>query len=920
MGESQGHHWNPFPGLVLPKIRDESLVAPWVREMHPFRVFIILQRRHSELVMQTKTTNNYCRMIRTATFSATVLFLLSCNVSALQMVEREGLYIYFPEQEAELVARFTESLPDMLAFLDDKGLPAQPPLHLILDDRLDAPRVRVQLIPHKKIRIPIRAPGVLEDGYAEADPWAYFMFKGLCLQGIYALRSGIPGLLHKGLGEVIAPNLVFPPWVDDGVCSLLYSLYRGKQPYEPVAADIFKVAPVPSLDVISHYPQVWPGYHAHRIYGRPFVAWIYQRYGWEKILEFLQVHGRGIIPFEIDLKAKKVFGKSGATLWSEFQALHPRRNDASPGLLIEGYWNEPRVYWNNAGVFPGKLRISNRGRYGYADAAGTLWISEYDGMSQIHAYRHKIETSLQLLSIWDPGPGRVAVGRRGHNSWILVFPDDGSGGLRRARMDEAGAVETIPAPPGVIQLSGPVRNERGQIAVAANLDGNWDIWVHDGQWRRLTDSPSIELDPWWEGETLVWASNSTGKFQIHRADNTPITVASYGAMLPRDGKYLELTPNGWRITSYETRLPDLTEPHYLPEKVSVDSAPGPSIEPQAYSPFKSLWPNYIKPDIFAGITDFQLGITTAGEDVSGDYQFESGLRYSFDDSFLALQALFQRKTIGTRYARYPFGYDNELGEGISEDRNDIALYWRPFEEQRIEHAEILRAKEGSDWPLHAVDLSLNWRYYDPDKVGSEADDEGWIGLAAGKVFGIVEMWGNFELFTENRQTLSGGVDLSLGDQTITSLRLFGGRIWGEPNVGRDAFRVGGDLIEGDFTRRPTRLFPIRGFESGVLDGTAAAAASLEVSVPVLNLQAGYKSLPLFLHRLRLGTFVDAGYADNDPSSEDLLVGGGFELVTSLQAGWEGVSNFRIGISWPLVQPDGLNAEGPRIVFQLGQPL
>ena len=858
--------------------------------------------------------------MRTGIFPATVLFLLSCNVSALQMVEREGLYIYFPKQEAELVAGFIEPLPDMLAFLSDHGLPVQPPLHLILDDRLDTPRVSVRLIPQKKIRIPIRAPGVLEDGYTEADPWAYFMFKGLCLQGIYAIRSGIPGLLHKGFGEVIAPNRVFPPWVDDGICSLLYSLYRGEEPQDPFAAVVFEVAPLPSLDLISHYPQVWPGYHAHRIYGRPFIAWIYRRYGWEKILEFLQAHGRGVVPFEIDLKAIRVFGRSGAALWSEFRGLNPREDDAPPGLLVGGFWNDPRVYWNNAGVFPGKLRIGQRGRYGYVDTSGTLWISEYDGSSRIYGYRNTIETSLELLSLWDPGPGGVAVGRRGHNSWIVIFPDDGSGGLRLARKAGVDAVEKIPAPPGVIQLSGPVRNERGHIAVAANLDGNWDIWVHDGQWRRLTESPSIELDPWWEGETLVWASNSTGRFQIHQADNTPITSASYGAMLPRDGNYLELTPNGWRVSSYEFALPDISGLHYVPEKVRVDAAAEPSIEPQAYNPLKSLWPNYIKPDIFAAITDFQIGIATAGEDVSGDYQFETGLRYSFDDSFLALQALFQRKTLGTRYARYPFGYEDELGLSISEERNDVALYWRPFEQQRVENAEILRALEGSGWPLNVIDLSINWRHFEPDNGGGAADEEAWVGLGASKKLAIFSMWANAELFTENRQALSGGVTIALGDRLLTTLRLFGGRIWGEPTVGRDAFRVGGNLTEGDFTRRPTRLFPIRGFESGVLEGTAAATANLELSVPLANLQAGYKSLPLFLHRLRLGVFVDAGFAGSDPSSDDLLAGGGFELVTSLQAGWEGVSTFRIGVSWPLEQPDRLNEEGPQIVFQLGQPL
>lgn len=836
------------------------------------------------------------------------------------MVEKEGFHLYFPKHEAGLVAEFSQPLPAMLTFLSDKGLPVRPPLHVILDDRLDAPEVKVRVIPHKEIRIPIRAPGVLEDGYTEADPWAYFMFKGLCLQGIFSIRSGIPGVLHKGFGEIISPNRVLPPWVDDGICSLLYSLYREKKLQDPVGESIFAAAPVPDLDVISHHPQIWPGYHAHRIFGRPFLEWLYRRYGWNKILQFLQAHGRGIVPFEIDLKARGVFGKTVAALWREFQALHPRRSDAFPGFLISGYWTSPSVYWNNAGVFPGVLRVGQRGRYGYVDASGTLWISEYSGTSSIYRYGERIESSMELYSLWDPGPGRVAVARRGHESWIVVFPDDGFGGLRRVRKAHLDSVIKIPAPAGVIQVSGPVRNDRGQIAVAANLRGNWDIWVYDGIWRRLTDSPSIELDPWWEGETLVWASNSTGKFQIHQADDSPITSARHGALLPRGGRYLELTANGWRLLSYERAPSEDLKPRYLAETGGVEGTATPAIAPRAYDPLKSLWPNYLKPDIFAGVSDFQLGLETGGHDVSGDYMFDAGVRYSFDSDFVALQGLFQRKSIGTRYARYPFGFDNAQGESVTEERNDVALFWSPLRDESVENTEILRARTGSDLIIDAIDFSLNWRRFRPESGPGSADDEAWLAFAAGKSFGNFRTWGNLELFTENRQFVSGGVSFSFGDRLRTSFKLRGGKSWGKPIVGRDTFRVGGDVTEGGFTRRPTRLFPVRGFDSGVLEAPAAAAASTELSWPLANLQRGYKSLPVFLHRLRLGAFLDAGLANIEAESDDVLVGGGFELVTSLEAGWGGLSTFRIGVAWPLEQPESVDQDGPVVVFQLGLPL
>jgi hypothetical protein len=219
-----------------------------------------------------------------------------------------------------------------------------------------------------------------------------------------------------------------------------------------------------------------------------------------------------------------------------------------------------------------------------------------------------------------------------------------------------------------------------------------------------------------------------------------------------------------------------------------------------------------------------------------------------------------------------------------------------------------------------IDLSVNWRHFSPLEGGGSADQEAWIALAASKTTQSLRAWGNVELFTENRQSVSGGLTLFFGDQIRTSLQLMAGKSWGEPTLGHTTFRIGGDLTEGYFTRRPPRLFPVRGFDANVIEAPTAATASAEVYWPLANLQSGYGSLPLFLHRLRLGTFVDAGYASVDSRTDDFLVGVGFEFLTSLEVGWGGLSTFRVGMSWPLVQPDGLGQEGPVIVFQLGQPL
>jgi hypothetical protein len=858
--------------------------------------------------------------------------LLSKNASALVFVEAEGSYLYFPKEEQTIASRLKEQLPDMLSFLSLQGLAIKPGFHIVLDEQLDFPEADAIVIPHREIRIPLRAPGVLEDGYTEADPWSYFLFKGLCLQGIYGIRSGIiQSLYWAGFGELMSPNAVLPSWVEEGVCGVLWAQYKQKKIQDPFEEMIFRSSLPPDLDIISNHPETWPGYHGYRIYGKPFLFWLRQEYGWNRMLEFLRLHGRGVVPLEVDLKARKAFGKTGSALWKDFQGAFPHETTTeAAGLLALGYWGEPFVYWNWSGVYPGKTELRRRGRYGVVDLEGVLWISQYDrGILRIYKVAKGAALPAGGRRMWDPGPGGVAISCKGSRPYVMILPDDEKGGFRRSTKGDRKQALLIPAPPGVIQISGPVRDARGRIAVAANLAGNWDIWTHDGQWHRLTETPSIELDPWWETETLVYASNLSGKFQIYAANRSRIrriTAAEHGAVLPRQGRFLNLGTRGWKLGSYEIDRPPADgagEPRdsvdASRERSEADDKGSREIKAKPYTPLKSVWPNYIRPDVYAGPDDFQIGLATSSRDVTGKYLLDGGIRYSFDQNFIALRVGLQAKGLGTQFTRYPLSYETELDQEVEEGRNEVRLFWRPLESRRSLYTEVLRPDAGIDF-AGGLELSLNWRNYEPLRGEGSTEDEWWLSAIFAKQYGILNGWGNLEIFSEGRQALSGGLGVFFGEKIFTSLHLMGGKTWGNPVPGHNSFRVGGDVLEGYFTRRPSRLFPLRGFQSNLLEGPLAATAGLEVFWPLANLQSGYQSLPLFLHRMHLGTFADTGLAGDSISRHDLLLGAGIELVTSLEIAWKALSTLRIGVAWPLAQPDYLNEGGPVFVFQVGGPL
>ncbi len=833
---------------------------------------------------------------------AAILVFSASPALALKVIETDHFFIYFPEGVQPLANRISRWCAPMAGFLKEQGLPTPKPIHILLDEDTDQPGAITQHYPHFEIRLPLRAPGALEDGYTESEPWRYFLFKGLCQLAILSERSGLPAGMSRLFGEVISPNSVLPEWTTDGISHLLWERYCLKRSTDPVAEAIFKAGPVPGLDRVSHFPEIWPGKQSYRIYGRPFIRWLYERFGWDRILQFLQLHGGGIIPIEIDFKAKRAFGSTWNQLWHIFQAEHIPEATDSRGVPIVGYWGAPYLYWNETGVYPGIVKSGTRSRYGFLDPHNWLWISQYDaGVSIIKIQRRGTRRQVAKKHIWDPGPGPVAVSRHGYAPALIIF------GERQGNRLLDGLDETIPiegeiaGPPGVLQMSGPVMDEKGRIAVAANTAGNWDIWIYDDQWMRVTEAPAVDIDPWWIDGKLIFSSNRSGRFQIHGSDLTPLTDASIAAMLPRDDAYLYMDAAGWRRGEIDpTRIPDMV--HDYPARSEPDAkATQNKKDIKNYAAWKSLWPNYIVPDYFFNIEDLQLGLSTGAADVSRDYTWNAGFRFEPSDGEASWRLGYHAKRLRTRVTRYPFTSSPQRGESVDEMRVEANVSWTPMK-------------------MEELTLSANWQRYQSRDDNLEDGEDWWASIGWKDRIGSVRTTMTLDLFSDASQSLYGEVLYWFGEKINTVIRIEGGKTWGDPNPGHNTFRIGGNAGEGYFTQRSSRLFPIRGFERDIIEDQQAVSTSLTVLWPLARLQTGYKTLPLFLHNLTLGTFVDAGFADRRFDSEDILVSAGVELITGIQMAWENKSHFSIGLAWPLRKPDDIEQDGPVVLVLIGRPL
>jgi len=141
-----------------------------------------------------------------------------------------------------------------------------------------------------------------------------------------------------------------------------------------------------------------------------------------------------------------------------------------------------------------------------------------------------------------------------------------------------------------------------------------------------------------------------------------------------------------------------------------------------------------------------------------------------------------------------------------------------------------------------------------------------------------------------------------------------------------------ELLPGVQLGDPSRLFPVRGFAPGVQRGSRAVSSSVEYRAPLAMPTRGVGLVPLFLDRVSVTAFADAGRAWCDaavrasaqaavlclPSGvrDGWLASAGAELSLDLGVQWDAPYRVRLGWAQPVVRPVDI-ARGRSVFFTLG---
>ena len=478
-----------------------------------------------------------------------------------------------------------------------------------------------------------------------------------------------------------------------------------------------------------------------------------------------------------------------------------------------------------------------------------------------------------------------------------------------------------------------------------------DLWVYrpddEKRLRKLTDDAAQDTAPHFGPEGLLyWSSDRTGIFNIYARrledeETWQISNVDTGVFHPRvsqGGRWIYVsayTSEGYELARFPrpTRLKNEAPKSYpgravtsYPTVASDDWSSG------EYSAVRWLQPLLLKPNFGVLSTGSGLGATVVGREPLGhhnwalsgailtnpgfvDYRGNVGLSYSWRGGPLnvrlsgAIQENPRERGFVAESRSIPYverRYTARLGVGypIREIGDFLALStsllidrqtFRNRPEVDHEPGDIQPREPEHGW-FNQVDLSLNYANLDryAHSIGVERGIAGYLTLRV-----------QDELLGADAESMSLNYGLRLFhpnpllERHILHLRLTGGIARSEG--GNPAFAIGGtrpqDVLSDIIFQSPRGQFVLRGYPPALLVGDQFQVWTGAYRFPILRIESGPSTVPIYLNRLKGSVFVDTGGAFRGLLADaDLRTGVGAEVQLGTQFGYYLHGALRVGFA------------------------
>jgi hypothetical protein len=458
----------------------------------------------------------------------------------------------------------------------------------------------------------------------------------------------------------------------------------------------------------------------------------------------------------------------------------------------------------------------------------------------------------------------------------------------------------------------------------------------------VTSDRAIDGDPVYsaDGRWLYFHSDRTGvsniyAYEVATGDLKQVTNVINGAYQPEpspDGKSLAYV--GYTHDGYDLFVMPLDSSQWLDPLPYDESRPAPpaepapaSVTPKAYNPLITLQPRNYSVQITPGNFGEASIVTASGSDIAGIHSItiqettewqhpvvEGSITYSYGRLPVDMSAsVFRQISPATNYQlgsntvpwiQETVGATTALGYSMP----------RAFDSQSFNMSYSF-ARVGGQLPLPAADLSP---YNTPNIPARSTLGTLHLGWSYSNSEGY--LW---SVGPENG--FSAGATLDLSDPALASdstgyaatfglaayfkmpwfrhhvlaLHAAGGSA-GDNRGGRGPFYVGGfidlpivNVVRNSLIQGGVEL---RGYPVVAEAGNYYGLFNAEYRFPILNVDRGPSTLPIFLNRITGALFVDYGSAFSDPSTAEFKTGVGGELWFDLTLGYILGFTFRAGFA------------------------
>ncbi|MBI4727861.1 PD40 domain-containing protein, partial [candidate division TA06 bacterium] len=714
----------------------------------------------------------------------------------------------------------------------------------------------------------------------------------------------------------------------------------------------------PAIDQVAVFGPAWPS-EAPYLFGGKFHQYLAERFGESKLAEYQKRHSGMTLPFMQNRPAKKTLGQSLPRLWDEWRRHSQKIYGAQIDSIKASGLNFTEKLTSN-GFDKAGLDISPDGRYAayvqsdsrdrsriilYDLSSGSSRIlvrgefqsflcfspdgaklafakSEYLGSGRQHY------NDLYLLDIANGRTTRISRGLRAKDPAFsfdgrsLYFAGSQGGAYALGRLDIANqTVKYLTDFSDSCTYSHLKMSPDGSrlALVAWTGQGFCDIYSYDiaqAEFQTLFCDQTQELCPSWsqDGRMVYFSSDRSGIWNTYSYDLNQKTISRLtnvvgGSLFPNilnDSTilYLDLSARGYDLVKAQTGNYPVTKAVILDPEIFQPAKQFQRTEYQIkkYQPLKTMMPVLWFPTAFTDEKDGALGVSLWGWDalLQRNYYLSAGASPSNHRFYFDLQYADQSLSlpVSLTLRDYPAGYNVNIS-------GQDTVYWQREQEQTLSFGWPFKRSDYSLTPSirfrHQRLMGLNYLIdgvYNPYWTGNLCDISTAVSFSNYKIYrnSISPQDGRRIFARAAFYHETWGSDL---DQTY----LFG--LWNEylslsfsRQVLKASLRADAYYARSQVYRETNNWLNLRGYDQAETIGPRRLAVTLEYRLPLVDIQRGISTWPIYFKNIHAAAFWDAGagaYSFSDLRSKTFKQSLGAELVTDWTVFYSLPSSFKVGL-------------------------